>query len=98
MAVGNDDRPVPVVARQQRQVTEQVMGSGSNRAINSILRNHLRNLLRRSLMQIQPHIRVPTPELTDHIRQNVARLRVSGADGKASPALITQLRGEVLDA
>jgi len=49
---------MPVVARQQRQIAEQVLRPGGDSAINPVVRNHLRNLLRRALVQIEPHIRI----------------------------------------
>ena len=43
-------------------------------------------------------LRIAAAELADDIRQDVARLRVRGADGQAPSPLVPQLRGQVLDA
>jgi hypothetical protein len=98
MVTLHDDGAVPAVARHQRQIGEQLFRTGGNGAVDAVLGHHLGDLLRGALVQIQADIRVPSSECTDHIGQDVPCLRVSGANGQASPALIAQLRREIPDA
>src|ERR1700722_1667288 len=98
MVLRNDDSPMPVIARHQRQIAEQVLRPRGNGAINPVVRNHLRNLLRCPLLQIEPHIRIAPPELADDVRQYIARLRVGRTYGEASPALVAQLSGQISNA
>src|ERR1700730_18576073 len=94
----HDDCPVPAKARENRQVGEPLLRSRGDCAVDLVVRNHLRNLLRGALVEVQPDIRISTSELTDDVGQDVARLRVCGAYGKASPALLAQLCREVANA
>src|ERR1700731_2137993 len=98
MVARHGDGAVPTVAREEGQIAEQLLGPCGYGAVDLVMRNHLRNLLRRALVEVQPDIRIPPSELTDDVGQDVARLRVCGAYGKASPALVAQLCREVANA
>ena len=77
------------------QIGEHLLRARRNRAVDAIVSNHLRNLLRRALVQIEPDIRVPAAEFTDDAGQNIPRLGMCRTYGQAAPALIAQLRERV---
>src|SRR5690242_15942019 len=88
---------MPAVTGQQRELAEQMLRAGGDGAIDTIARHHLGDLLGSSLVQVETHLRVASAELANHIRQNIARLRVRRADRQASLALIAQLGREAAD-
>ena len=97
MRGGHDDPPVPLVARQQHELAEESVRSGGDGEVDAIGPRHLRNLLRRALVQMELHVRVTRAELPNHRGQHVPRLRVSGADGERAPLLVLVFGGHALD-
>ncbi len=65
---GNENLAVPAIARDQQQVREQVLRTGRYREIDFVRRNHIRDLLRRSLVQVQTDARVARSEFTNYVR------------------------------
>src|SRR5215469_3796425 len=97
MPLRYDDRAMPAIARQQREIREQALVPGRDGAVDAIARHHLRDLLRGPLVQVESHLRVAGPEFANHIRQYVACLRMRRADRQAPLALISQLRRQAAD-
>ncbi len=92
MIARHHDYAVPAIARQQRQVIEQVLGTGIDGAVDAVLRHHFRDLLGCALMQVQAHVGVAGAELLNHLRQHVARLGMGRPDSQAPAPLIAPTR------
>ena len=77
---------IPVVAGQHDELFEMLQRFGCDRKIGCTFRRHPRDLRRRTLMQMQAHLRIGTAEFLDDRRQRVARLRMRR--GEAQLALV----------
>ncbi len=76
---------------------KQLFRARGDRKIDAVAGNHLRDLLRGALMQMQAHFRVFDSKGANHLRQHVAGLRVRGGDGQRTAVRLAQLRGSAAD-
>ena len=98
MVFEHDDLPVPAVNRQQYEPWEQAVGAGGNGELHAIGRDHLANLLRGALMQMQLDLRVALTKRMHHRGQYVARLGVRGCDRERAAIVLIEVGGDRLEA
>ena len=97
MPFGHDHGPMPAIHGQAHQMRKQLLGARGDRKIDPVACDHLRDLLRGALMQMQPHLRILRAKCADHLRQHVAGLGVGGGDGQRAAVRLAQLRGGAAD-
>jgi hypothetical protein len=97
MSFGHDDGAMPAVHRQPHQMRKQLLGPRRNREVDPVAGDHLGNLLRGALVQMQPHLGILRAKFANHRRQHVTRLGVRGRDGQRAPIGFAQLRGGAAD-
>ncbi len=82
MAIWDQNNSVPVVPGNSQQTIEHIVRAGRNRKIDVIPGNHVSNLVRGSLVQIQIDLRILLPELTDDTWKHIARLGIGRCNGQ----------------
>ncbi len=98
MSLRHDDAPVPAIARHQHEIREQLLRAGVDRKVDAVAHGHVRNLLGRSLVQMQLDVRIALLKDPDHGRQYVARLGMGRTDRERAPFVAFLLVSEALDA
>ena len=98
MTPRNHNAAIPFVAWHHHQIAEMLHRFRGNSEVHRTTGRHLRNLHGRTLMHIQRNFRISVYELSDHGRQRIARLGVSGRDVKTAAFFVTELLCHSLDA
>jgi hypothetical protein len=86
----NDDVR-PAITRQRHQILVTRQRFGGDADVGLPIEQHLRDLARRALVELQHHVRVRRAEIANGGWQGVARLRMRRGDGERAAVL----RGEV---
>ena len=93
----HENLPVPAVARDQQQVGKQVPRPGSDSKIDLVCGDHVRDLLRGTLVQVKADARVAFAEFPDHVRQDITCLRVRRCDRQRAFFLVKVVGGQAPD-
>ena len=97
MARRHDDGVRPAVARQGDELIETRERFGRHADVGFAGKQHLRNLLGRTLAQMQRHIGAQFAEIAHHLRQCISSLRVGGRDDQTAALALREIIARVLE-